>query len=77
MDRTTVIIAGLGIDLPVGFAVYLLWFATDFIWAPLYCGLFFFAVGLLIWAGAAIIPPRRQAAAPSLATSSSSRRRPE
>ena len=56
MDRVTAILAGLGIVLPVGFLLYLLWVATDYsISALLYGGLFVLAAGLLIWSGVAIM----------------------
>jgi hypothetical protein len=58
LDRTTAIIAGLGIGLPVGFVLYLLWVATESVSALLYGGVFVLAVGLLIWSGVAIMNPR-------------------
>ena len=54
MDRTTAILAGLGIGLPVGFVLYLFWVATESISGLLYGGVFFLAAGLLIWCGVAI-----------------------
>jgi hypothetical protein len=58
LDRTTVIIAGAGIGLPIGFVLYALWVVTDSILAPLYGGLFLLAVGLLIWTGVAFMDHR-------------------
>ena len=57
-DRSTTILAGLGIGLPVGFFLYLLWLATKSISALLYGGVFVLAFGLLIWCGVAIMDRR-------------------
>ena len=58
MDRSTAIMAGIGIGLPVGLVLYLLWVATESVWAPLYGGVLVLAAGLLIWSGAAIMDRR-------------------
>ena len=48
MDRTTAIIAGIGIGLPVGFFLYLLWLGTGTMLGPLCGGLLVLAAGSLI-----------------------------
>ena len=53
MDRTSAIIAGIGIGLPVGFFLYLLWLGTGTMLGPLYGGLLVLAAGSLIWFGSA------------------------
>jgi hypothetical protein len=58
LDRTTVILAGVGIGLPVGFCLYLLWVVTDSVTAVIYGGILFMAVGLLIWSGMAFLDRR-------------------
>lgn len=58
MDRAKVIIAGIGIGLPVGFALYMLWTVTGSMSAVMYGGIFLAAAGLLFWSGAAIMDRR-------------------
>jgi hypothetical protein len=58
LDRSTAILAGLGIGVPVGFLLYLLWVATESLSALLYGVVFVLAAGLLIWSGVAIMDRR-------------------
>jgi hypothetical protein len=60
LDRSTAIIAGVGVGLPVGFFLYLLWVATESISALLYGVVLVLAAGLLIWSGVAIMNRRGQ-----------------